>query len=53
MRAGDDTRFRGGLAIYDAPERFGPWTTAFYTSQWDGGPGETSCFPTKWMNDNG
>lgn len=26
---GDDTRQRGGLAIYDAPQPWGPWTTVF------------------------
>ena len=51
--AGGDTRFRGGLAIYDAPQPWGPWTTAFYTSKWDVGPGETSCLPTKWMSRDG
>ncbi len=51
--AGGDTRFRGGLAIRDAPEPWGPWTTAFATSHWDVGPGETSCLPTKWISDDG
>jgi hypothetical protein len=51
--SGNDTRFRGGLAIYDAPEPWGPWTTAFSTSEWDVGPGETSCLPTKWMSEDG
>ena len=51
--SGSDTRFRGGLAIYDAPQPWGPWTTAFYTRQWDVGPGETSCLPTKWMSRDG
>lgn len=35
-----DTRFTGGFAIYDAPEPWGPWTTAFFISQCDTGPGE-------------
>ena len=48
-----DLRFEGGLGIFDAPEPWGPWTTAYYTEHWDVGPGETSCFPTKWMSDNG
>ncbi|HMJ90947.1 MAG TPA: serine hydrolase [Candidatus Acidoferrum sp.] len=48
-----DTRFEGGFAIYDAPEPWGPWTTAFSTSQWDVGPGETASFPTKWMSADG
>ncbi|MFO7901220.1 MAG: hypothetical protein ACQESR_23875 [Planctomycetota bacterium] len=46
---GEDTRFAGGLAIYDAPEPWGPWTTAYQTDRWDIGPGETSCLPVKWM----
>jgi len=50
---GNDTRFKGGFGIYDAPEPWGPWTTAFFTSQWDVGPGETSCLPTKWMSRDG
>ncbi|HEX2477109.1 MAG TPA: hypothetical protein VHK01_20305, partial [Lacipirellulaceae bacterium] len=48
-----DTRFAGGLAIYDAPEPWGPWTTAFYTDSWDVGPGETCSFPIKWMSADG
>jgi CubicO group peptidase (beta-lactamase class C family) len=50
---GKDTRFEGGLGIYDAPEPWGPWTTVFYTEKWDVGPGETSSFPTKWMSADG
>ena len=46
-------RFQGGLGIYDAPEPWGPWTTAFFTRDWDTGPGETASFPVKWMNDDG
>lgn len=48
-----DTRFEGGFGIYDAPEPWGPWTTVFYTEDWDVGPGETSSLPTKWMSDDG
>ena len=48
-----DTRFTGGLAIYDAPEPWGPWTTVFFTDQWDVGPGDTASFPTKWMSADG
>lgn len=46
-------RFQGGFGIYDAPEPWGPWTTAFYTPAWDIGPGETSSLPTKWMSADG
>jgi CubicO group peptidase (beta-lactamase class C family) len=48
-----DMRFSGGLAIYDAPEPWGPWTTVFFTRQWDVGPGETASFPTKWISGDG
>jgi CubicO group peptidase (beta-lactamase class C family) len=50
---GGDPRFAGGFGIYDAPEPWGPWTTAFFTAAWDVGPGETSSLPTKWMSDDG
>ncbi len=50
---GGDARFRGGFGVYDAPEPWGPWTTSFFTAQWDVGPGETSGFPTKWMGEDG
>jgi CubicO group peptidase (beta-lactamase class C family) len=49
----DDMRFKGGLGIFDGPEPWGPWTTVYYTEQWDVGPGETSSFPTKWMSKDG
>ena len=50
---GDDTRFEGGFGIYDAPEPWGPWTTAYFTERWDVGPGETASFPTKWISGDG
>jgi hypothetical protein len=50
---GDDTRYSGGFAIYDAPEPWGPWTTAFHTGTWDVGPGESSSLPAKWMSRDG
>jgi CubicO group peptidase (beta-lactamase class C family) len=50
---GDDPRERGGFGIYDAPEPWGPWTAAYFTENWDVGPGETSSFPTKWMSADG
>jgi hypothetical protein len=48
-----DTRFTGGFGIYDAPEPWGPWTTAFFTPRWDMGPGEHGDFPAKWMSEDG
>ena len=46
-------RFQGGIGIYDAPEPWGPWTTVFFTKNWDVGPGESSSIPTKWISDDG
>ncbi len=48
-----DTRFDGGFGIYDAPEPWGPWTTVYFTRQWDTGPGEHGDFPSKWMSADG
>lgn len=48
-----DSRFAGGFGIYDAPEPWGPWTTAYFTNQWDVGPGESASFPSKWMSADG
>jgi hypothetical protein len=48
-----DTRFAGGFGIYDAPEPWGPWTTAYFTTKWDVGPGEHADFPAKWMSSDG
>jgi hypothetical protein len=50
---GEDTRFAGGFAVYDAPEPWGPWTTVFHTDAWDTGPGESASLPTKWMSPDG
>lgn len=46
-------RFQGGFGIYDAPEPWGPWTTVYFTTAWDVGPGESSSIPTKWMSPDG
>jgi hypothetical protein len=48
-----DTRFEGGFAVYDAPEPWGPWTTAYFTPRWDVGPGEHADFPSRWMSEDG
>jgi CubicO group peptidase (beta-lactamase class C family) len=53
QRGTRDTRFYGGLAVYDVPEPWGPWTTAFFNEHWDVGPGDSASFPTKWMGANG
>lgn len=50
---GKDPRFAGGFAVRTAAEPWGPWTTTFYTENWDVGPGETCSFPTKWMESDG
>jgi len=49
----EDMRFKGGLGIFDGPEPWGPWSTVYYTEEWNVGPGETSSMPTKWMSRDG
>jgi CubicO group peptidase (beta-lactamase class C family) len=44
---------RYGLAIYDAPEPWGPWTTAYAAETWDIDAGESAGFPTKWTSPDG
>ena len=39
----------GGWGIFDAPEPWGPWTTAFYTEQWDVGNTHSYRLPSKWI----
>lgn len=50
---GKAPRFEGGFGIYDAPEPWGPWTTAYFAERWDVGPGETSSIPPKWISSDG
>jgi hypothetical protein len=43
-----------GLGIFDAPEPWGPWTTAYYTDQWKDGFNKFCFeFPQKWMSADG
>ena len=49
----EDTRFAGGFGLYDAPEPWGPWTTVYFTTEWDTGPGELGSLPTAWMSADG
>ncbi|MCP5515966.1 MAG: serine hydrolase [Verrucomicrobiales bacterium] len=48
----NDLRFRGGLAIFDAPEPWGPWSTVYYNEAWDVAPGESAHLPAA-MTDAG
>jgi CubicO group peptidase (beta-lactamase class C family) len=41
------------FGIFDAPEPWGPWTTVYFTEDWDVATGETGNFPTKWISDSG
>ena len=53
MLPGGDTRQGGGIAIYESPQPWGPWSAVYETDQWDVGPGESASFPTKWISDDG
>jgi len=50
---GIDGKTAGMFGVFDAPEPWGPWTTVYYTENWDVGAGETGSFPTKWMSEDG
>jgi hypothetical protein len=46
----------GRLAVFDAPEPWGPWTTVAYETNWGGfDKGETLVYalPTKWVSADG
>jgi hypothetical protein len=52
-QAGADRQADVGFGIFDAPEPWGPWTVVYYARRWDVSPGESCCFPTKWMSPDG
>jgi hypothetical protein len=46
----------GGLnqfSLYDAPKPWGPWTTVYYTEDWDVDPGESQHLPSNWISADG
>lgn len=43
----------GGWGIFDAPEPWGPWTTAFYTENWGLGGTHGYRLPSKWIGPGG
>ena len=42
-----------GFGIFDAPEPWGPWTTAFHTEGWDIPNGHGYRLPSKWISTDG
>ncbi len=43
----------GGWGIFDAPEPWGPWTTAFHTDNWGLGGTHGYRLPSKWISPDG
>lgn len=43
----------GGWGLFDAPEPWGPWTTAFATSYWGLGQTHGYRLPSKWISPDG
>jgi CubicO group peptidase (beta-lactamase class C family) len=43
----------GGWGIFDAPEPWGPWTTAFFTRDWGLGNTHDYRLPAKWLQNGG
>jgi hypothetical protein len=44
---------RPNKQLFDAPEPWGPWTTAFATQDWGLGQTHSYRLPTKWTSDDG
>ncbi|MGH8245501.1 MAG: hypothetical protein ACREUU_03610, partial [Gammaproteobacteria bacterium] len=44
---------RGGWGVFDAPEPWGPWTTAFHTEYWGLGGTHGYRLPAKWISSDG
>lgn len=40
-------------SIYESDSPWGPWSTVFYTEQWDIDPGEALRIPSKWISPDG
>jgi len=43
----------GGWGIFDAPEPWGQWSTAFFTRDWEIGPTHDYRLPSKWISEGG
>ena len=43
----------GGWGIFDAPEPWGPWSTAFHTEDWGLGGTHGYRLPSKWISPDG
>ncbi len=43
----------GGWGIFESPQPWGPWSTAFYTEAWDCGGTHGYRLPSKWISDDG
>lgn len=43
----------GGWGIFDAPEPWGPWTTASFTRDWGLGKTHDYRLPSKWISEGG
>ncbi len=48
-----EARPKFGIGVFEAPEPWGPWHTVYYEENWDVDPGESGCFPTTWMKEDG
>jgi CubicO group peptidase (beta-lactamase class C family) len=53
MRSRAQSGGKDQFSIYDAPEPWGPWTTVFYTENWDIDPGESAHIPARWISADG
>lgn len=49
----NDYNAKGFIAILDAPEPWGPWSTVYYKETWDQGFTFEYSFPAKWISSDG
>lgn len=52
-RPAKDRKDTYGLAIYDAPEPWSPWTKEYVADPWDTDASESCGFPSKWISADG
>jgi hypothetical protein len=51
--SGDDAGRWKGLAVYESPKPWGPWTCVYEADPWDVHPGDSASFPAKWIDADG
>jgi CubicO group peptidase (beta-lactamase class C family) len=48
-----DSRYHGGLTIYESRHPWGPFRIIYDTDEWDTAPGDSASIPAKWISPDG